>query len=248
MGAPAEVGSPAITDERGTWSADAIPCTTDGSTVTGSVRFVPFGATAAFHVVAARGNSGVELLVVDAAEASTAALPSLDFSRPSATVSFDSAPATRLATADQAVMAIERGVDIGLLAVVADQLGGSQRCFDTTLDYIKLRKQFNREIGGFQAIKHRMADALMLVEMTRSGLERAAGENTHDLSAQASALKSWGSESYVAITAETIQLHGVVGFTWEHDAHLYFRRARYDAAFLGDAPFHKERLASLLKW
>lgn len=246
--AAGEVGAPAITDERGLWRPDGVTCTTDGSAVSGVVRFVPFGASAAFHVVAATGQAGLELLVVDAADASVTPLPSLDFSRPSATVTFDAAPAARLLTGDAALEAVGHGVDVALLATIADQLGGSQRCFDATLDYIKLRRQFNREIGSFQAIKHRMADALMLVEMTRSGLERVIWGGPHDLSAEASALKSWGSESYVAITAETIQLHGGVGFTWEHDAHLYFRRARYDAAFLGDAPFHKERLATLLAW
>ena len=117
-----------------------------------------------------------------------------------------------------------------------------------TLDYIKVRRQFNREIGSFQAIKHRMADALMLVEMARSGLERLTWAEAENLAADASVVKAWGSDSYKDVAAEAVQLHGGIGFTWEHDAHLYFRRARYDAAFLGDAPFHRERVAALLAW
>ena len=117
-----------------------------------------------------------------------------------------------------------------------------------TLEYIKFRRQFNREIGSFQAIKHRMADALMLVEMARSGLERATWEHSYQLSVDAAVVKAWCTDAYNAVVAETIQLHGGVGFTWEHDAHLYFRRARYDAAFLGDATFHRARIASLLDW
>jgi alkylation response protein AidB-like acyl-CoA dehydrogenase len=137
---------------------------------------------------------------------------------------------------------------VALLAVAADQLGGSQACFDMTLDYIKVRRQFNREIGSFQAIKHRMADALMLVEMLRSGLEKATASTDEDLAIEAAVNKAWGSDSYQTMTAETVQLHGGIGFTWEHNAHLFFRRARYDAAFLGDSAYQRERLAALLNW
>ncbi len=175
-------------------------------------------------------------------------MPSLDFSRPSATVTFDSSPAVRLTSGGAGADAVSQGVDVALLAVAADQLGGTQACFDMTLDYVKVRRQFNREIGSFQAIKHRMADALMLVEMARSGLENVTSGEVESLAAEAALLKAWGSDSYIAMTAEAIQLHGGIGFTWEHDAHLYFRRARYDAAFLGDTAFQRERLATLLAW
>ena len=243
-----EIAGAAITDDRGVWSADRVTCTSDGSHVTGTVRFVPFGASAGLFVVAARTEAGVDVFVVEASAADVTPLPSLDFSRPSATVSFADAPAVALTSGGTGVAAIDAGVDIALLAVGADQLGGSQRCFDMTLDYIKVRRQFNREIGSFQAIKHRMADALMLVEMARSGLEKVTWGEAENLAADASVIKAWGSDSYIAMTAEAIQLHGGIGFTWEHDAHLYFRRARYDAAFLGDAGFHRERVATLLAW
>ena len=163
-------------------------------------------------------------------------------------MTFDHAPAVRLTAGGGGASAIDRGVDVALLAVAAEQLGGTQACFDMTLDYVKVRRQFNREIGSFQAIKHRMADALMLVEMARSGLEKVTWGETENLAAEAALLKAWGSDSYIAMTAEAIQLHGGIGFTWEHDAHLYFRRARYDAAFLGDSAFHRERIAALLDW
>lgn len=243
-----EIAGPALTDARGVWTAESVTCSGDGATVTGTVRFVPFGASAAFFVVAARTESGVEVFAVEAADATVAALPTLDFSRPVASVTFDAAPAVRLTEGGAGAAAIGAGVDIALLAVAADQLGGSQRCFDMTLEYVKVRRQFNREIGSFQAIKHRMADALMLVEMARSGLEKATWEEADNLAADASALKAWGSDSYRDLAAEAIQLHGGIGFTWEHDAHLYFRRARFDAAFLGDAAYHRERVAALLGW
>ncbi|MBI1350343.1 MAG: acyl-CoA dehydrogenase [Actinomycetales bacterium] len=246
--AAGEVAGPAITDTRGVWSADAVGCTSDGAAVSGSVRFVPFGTSAGFFVVAARTDAGIDVFAVEAADAEITPLASLDFSRPSATVTFDSAPAVRLTADGAGQVAVGDGVDVALLAVAADQLGGTQRCFDMTLDYVKVRRQFNREIGSFQAIKHRMADALMLVEMARSGLERITWAPADNRAAEASVIKAWGSDSYQDLAAEAIQLHGGIGFTWEHDAHLYFRRARYDAAFLGDAPYHRERVATLLGW
>jgi alkylation response protein AidB-like acyl-CoA dehydrogenase len=246
--ATGEIAAPALTDDRGLWSAGRVTCTSDGATVSGTVRFAPFGASAGLFVVAARTADGIDVFAVEAADATVTALPSLDFSRPSATVVFADAPAVALTSGGAGAEAIDAGVDLALIAVGADQLGGSQYCFDMTLEYIKVRRQFNREIGSFQAIKHRMADALMLVEMARSGVEKVTVGETENLSADASVIKAWGSEAYQAMTAEAIQLHGGIGFTWEHDAHLYFRRARYDAAFLGDAAFHRERIATLLDW
>lgn len=243
-----EIAAAAITDARGLWTAERVPCALEEGRVTGSVRFTPFGASASFFVAAVRSTAGIDVAVVEATDASVTPLPSLDFSRPSASVTFTSAPAVELTADGQGARTISDGVDIALLATGADQLGGSQRCFDMTLDYIKVRKQFNREIGSFQAIKHRMADALMLVEMARSGLERVTWAPSESLSAEASVIKAWGSDSYNAVVAEAVQLHGGIGFTWEHDAHLYFRRARYDAAFLGDATVHRERVAQQLGW
>ena len=243
-----EIAAPAVTDGRGRFTAEGVACTSDGLLVTGVVRFVPFGAVAGFHLVAAQTSAGIDLFVVEANDASAVSLPSLDFSRPSATVTFDGAPAIRLTSNGAGLAAIEDGLTIGLLGIASDQLGGTQRCFDMTLDYIKLRRQFNREIGSFQAIKHRMADALILVEMARAGLERVTWDQSSNLAADAAVAKAWGSDAYNTLASEAIQLHGGVGFTWEHNAHLYFRRARYDAAFLGDAAFHRERIATLLNW
>lgn len=243
--------APAITDDRGRVTFAGISPVLDGATVTGTVRFVPHGRSASAYVVAARGANGEIALVLTAADAAgvtSTPLTALDFSRPVATVSFAAAPVTVLATGTAAEDALRHGVDIALLATGADQLGGAQRCFDLTLDYIKLRRQFNREIGSFQAIKHRMADALAQVEMMRSGLDRVTWDERENLAVDAATVKAWNSDAYLAIAAETVQLHGGVGFTWEHDAHLYFRRARYDDAFLGNATFQRERLAELLSW
>lgn len=246
--AAGEIASPAITNTRGLWCATDVSCTSNNDTLSGTVRFTPFGASATFFVVAASTDSGIDVFVVEAADTNISSLPSLDFSRPSATAVFENSPAVRMSTGGKGEAGISQAVDITLMAVAADQLGGSQACFDMTLEYIKVRRQFNREIGSFQAIKHRMADALMLVEMLRSGIEKVTSGGAQDLATDAAINKSWGSDSYIAMTAEAIQLHGGIGFTWEHTAHLYFRRARYDAAFLGDANYQRERVATLLNF
>jgi alkylation response protein AidB-like acyl-CoA dehydrogenase len=243
-----EIAAAAFTDARGRLTEGGVSCTSDGARVTGGVRFVPYGASASFFVVAAHTSDGIDLFAVESSNASATPLGSLDFSRPSATVAFDEAPAVRLTEGGAGFASAERGTDIALLAVAADQLGGAQHCFDMTLDYIKLRRQFNREIGSFQAVKHRMADALILIEMARAGLERTTWAHSERFDVAASVSKAWGSDAYEALTAEAVQLHGGVGFTWEHDAHLYFRRARFDSAFLGDAAYHRERVAALLQW
>jgi len=243
--------APAITDQRGRFTRDGISCVLDGTSVTGTVRFVPHGSSASAFVVAActpAGEVAVVLVAADATGVTSTPLPALDFSRPVATVTFAGAEGIVLATGAVAGAALQHGADMGLLATGADQLGGAQRCFDLTLEYIKLRRQFNREIGSFQAIKHRMADALAQVEMMRSGLDRVTWDERENLSVDAATVKAWNSDAYLALAAETVQLHGGVGFTWEHDAHLYFRRARYDDAFLGNATFQRERLAALLAW
>jgi len=242
---------PAITDLRGRFTLEGIEPVLDGTSITGTVRFVPHGTSASAFVVAARtptGEVAVVLVAADAPGVTTTPLTALDFSRPVASVTFASAIGIVLATGATAEVALHHGVDIAMLATGADQLGGAQRCFDLTLEYIKLRRQFNREIGSFQAIKHRMADALAQVEMMRSGLERATWDERPNLSIDAATVKAWNSDAYLALAAETVQLHGGVGFTWEHDAHLYFRRARYDDAFLGNATFQRARLADLLAW
>ena len=244
--AAGEIAAGAITDSAGRVAEPA--CVVDGAGLSGTVRFVAYGASAGFIVVSAITADGTELFVVESADCSATPLDSLDFTRPSATMSFASSPAVRLTFDGSGAEALCHGLDVALLATAADQLGGAQRCFDMTLEYIKFRRQFNREIGSFQAIKHRMADALMLVEMARSGLDRVTWKPSEQFSVDAAVNKAWCSDAYNAVVSETVQLHGGVGFTWEHDAHLYFRRARFDAAFLGDASFHRGRIAALLDW
>ena len=130
------------------------------------------------------------------------------------------------------------------------QILATAACLDLAVDYAKIRHQFNRPIGSFQAIKHKLADLLLLVEMGRSAVDRAmaAEQDPARLAEAAAVAKIWCSDAYTTVSTETVQIHGGIGFTWEHDAHLYFRRARADEQLLGDATVHRERLAALLSW
>jgi hypothetical protein len=220
--------------------------------IDGVVRFVLDGAGAAVFVVAATTPEGVDLFLVDAGQPGvhTVAMDTLDLSRSAAVVSFGDAPATRLTTGGTAGTVVLPALDFAAVALAAEQLGGAHACLDRAVGYVTERWQFGRPIGSFQAVKHACADLLVLVETSRSAVVRAveAEGNADALAEAASVAQAWCSEAYRTVTAESLHLHGGIGFTWEHDAHLYFRRARADAVLLGGAAHHRERLAQLLGW
>ena len=142
---------------------------------------------------------------------------------------------------------LDRALDVAAIALAAEQLGGAQRALDMAVEYAKIRRQFDRPIGSFQAIKHRCADLLLEVESLRSAVGYAAAavaEDSAEIPVLASLVKAYASETYFHVAAENIQIHGGIGFTWEHDAHLYFKRAKASELFLGDGAYHRERLAN----
>ncbi len=254
--AAGELATLALADADGVWDPAKVEVTAtvgDGAcTVDGVVPFVLDGADAALVVVAARTPHGVDLFVAEtrSAQVGTVVVETLDLSRSQALVTFTDAPATRVTTGGSADAAVRPALDVAAVAMAAEQFGGAQACLDMTVAYVKDRRQFGRPIGSFQAIKHACADLLVLVEACRSAVVRALEvEGSPEALAEAAAVaQSWCSDAYRSVTAETVQLHGGIGFTWEHDAHLYFRRARADAALLGSAAHHRERLAGLLAW
>ena len=121
-------------------------------------------------------------------------------------------------------------LDVALVVLAAEQVGGAAACLDMAVEYAKIRHQFSRPIGSFQAIKHKLADLLLLVEMGRSAVDRAllAEQDPARLAEAAAVAKIWCSDAFTTVTTENVHIHGGIGFTWEHDAHLYFRRARAD--------------------
>ena len=171
----------------------------------------------------------------------------MDLTRRFASVRFDAAPAVPLELDSRHTL--ERLYGIALAMLAAEQVGGAQRCLDMAVAHAKVRHQFGRAIGSFQAIKHMCADMLLEVESARSAAYHAAwqaADGAADLPLVASLAKAYCSEAYFHVAASNIQVHGGIGFTWEHDAHLYYRRAKSAEVMLGTPASHREVVAGLL--
>ncbi|GAA1297536.1 acyl-CoA dehydrogenase [Planotetraspora silvatica] len=236
--------------ENGTWDPAAIRAHVEDGRLTGVKEHVLDGARADLFVVPARTRDGG--LAVYLAEPSTPAvrvepLATLDLTRPQARVTFDAAP-VRLIGAD-GHRVLERLLAVAATAISAEQLGGGERCLEMTLDHVKTREQFGRPIGSFQAVRHRLADLYVLVESARSvsyDAAHALASGAPDLAVRAATAQAYCAEAFSAVAAETVQLHGGIGFTWEHEAHLYFKRAHSAAKLFGDAAWHRARLGPLV--
>lgn len=256
LSAGGELAAFAGTDSDGCWRPERLPveADADGGTwrLRGRADFVLDGASAAHLVVAARTRSGCDLFLVsgDGGGVQRRALPTLDPTRAQASVSFDGAAGTPLTAGGGAAAAVHSALDVALVVLAAEQVGAAAACLDMAVEYARIRHQFSRPIGSFQAVKHKLADLLLLVEMGRSAVDRAllAEHDPPRLAEAAAVAKVWCSDALTTVTTENVQIHGGIGFTWEHDAHLYFRRARADEQLLGDATVHRERLATLLGW
>ncbi len=202
----------------------------DGSLLSGAISPVQWGTQADYLLLALADGGATTLLLVDPTSSGVTRTPltPLDPTTPYARIELDGAAATVLSTnAEDAVAAAER---VGLLANTALQVGCAQRGLDLTVAYSKEREQFGRAIGSFQALKHRMADMHVLVQMSRSGAWAAVQAHVNDAADAADRLAaaagSYCAEAALTIGGETVQLHGGIGITWEHDSHLVLKRAR----------------------
>ena len=258
----ATVATLAFTEEDGSWEPDAIrlaaspsqDSSAGGWQLDGRKSFVLDGHTADLILVVARTGDSLSLfaVTVDAAQAgkgglTRTALPTLDQTRKLARLDFAAVPATLIGSVGDGTAVLSRTLDVAAIAQAAEQLGGAQRALDMAVEYAKVRHQFGRPIGSFQAIKHRCADLLLEVESLRSAVQYAAAavaEDSAEVPVVASLVKAYASDVYFHVAAENIQIHGGIGFTWEHDAHLYFKRAKASELFLGDATYHREHLAT----
>ncbi len=188
-----------------------------------------------------------ELVVADVRDARPAREPAMDVTR--AVGWLDPASLTHAdVVGDEA--AVTRFVDHGAVAYAAELLGGAQHMLDESVAYAKDRVQFDKPIGSFQAVKHRLADMLVDVEGMRSAVYWAAwclAAGHPDASVAASTAKVWCSDAATRVVASALQVHGGIGFTWEHDTHLFLKRAQLDALAFGDAVTHRARLARLLR-
>jgi alkylation response protein AidB-like acyl-CoA dehydrogenase len=243
----------AFTEDDGSWDPGTIRLSAvkDGQDwrLDGHKSFVLDGGTAGLILVAAATDAGLSLFAVDAGAAglSRAVLPTLDQTRKLARLQFAGTAGRLIGSPGDAVAVLDRTLDVAAIALAAEQLGGAQRALDMAVGYARIRHQFGRPIGSFQAIKHRCADLLLEVESLRSAVGYAAAavaEGSPEVPALASLAKAYAAETYFHVAAENIQIHGGIGFTWEHDAHLYFKRAKSSELFLGDGSYHRERLAT----
>ncbi len=242
----------AFTEPSGRWDADGIQMTASGSgdswTLDGEKMFVIDGHTADLLLVAARTGAGISLFAVpaDASGVTRTPLSTMDQTRKQAKVEFSGTPA-RLIGADGAGWdTLDRVLDLAAVGLAAEQVGGAQKCLEMSVEYAKVRVQFGRPIGSFQAIKHKCADMLLEVESAKSAAYYAmwaASELNDELPVVASLAKAYCSDAYFHAAAENIQIHGGIGFTWEHPAHLYFKRAKSSELLLGDPTYHRELLA-----
>jgi alkylation response protein AidB-like acyl-CoA dehydrogenase len=250
----------AWTEANGRWDASGIEAVArreaGGFVLRGRKAFVLDGHAADLLLVAARregtrGEEGVSLfaLPADLPGVGRRALGTMDRTRRQAEVTLDGAhvPASALVGEEGGGWPIlQRTLHLAAVALAAEQTGGAQRCLDMAVDYAKQRVQFGRPIGSFQAIKHKCANMLVLVESARSASYFAActaAEDGDDLPLAASLAKAYCSDAYFRCAAENVQIHGGIGFTWEHDAHLYLKRAKSSETLLGDASHHRELVA-----
>ncbi len=245
----------AFVEPNGKWELEGIELEASESggnwTLNGSKSYVVDGHTANLLIVAAKAGADVSLFTVDpdAEGVTRTALQTLDMTRKQAKIDFANAPAKLLGEKGKGAEALTRTLDQAAALLSAEMVGGAQACLDASTTYAKERYQFGRPIGSFQAIKHKCANMLMEVEMARSAAYYAgwaAAEDPEELSLAASLAKAYCSDAFFHAAAENIQIHGGIGFTWEHDAHLYFRRAKSSEIYLGDATYHRELVAQKL--
>jgi alkylation response protein AidB-like acyl-CoA dehydrogenase len=242
----------ALTEDTGRWDLDGVTLAATGKggewKLDGHKMFVIDGHTADLILVAGRTAKGVSLFAVESGAAGLTRTPlaTMDQTRKQTRIEFSGTPARLVGEDGGAGPALSRTLDLAAVALAAEQVGGAQRCLDMAVDYAKTRIQFGRPIGSFQAIKHKCADMLLEVESAKSAAYYAgwaAAEDSDELPVVASLAKSYCSEAYFHAAAENIQIHGGIGFTWEHDAHLYFKRAKSSELLLGDPSYHRELLA-----
>ncbi|HEY0320301.1 MAG TPA: acyl-CoA dehydrogenase [Pyrinomonadaceae bacterium] len=248
----------ALLEESASWDLDALKlATTRGGgnfSLTGRKLFVPDAEICNLIICVARDGDGLALLPVErgASGLSINPMPSMDGTRKAYEVAFEgvSVPEADALGADgDARGALHSALEVATTALCAEMVGGMQWVLDTTVEYAKTRQQFGRAIGSFQAVQHQCADMLLMAESARSAAYYAAWTLTEHDGAASTAVaiaKAYCSDAYREVCNRGVQVHGGIGFTWEHDLHLYYRRSKSSETLFGDATFHRERLAQLV--
>ncbi|HXM57545.1 MAG TPA: acyl-CoA dehydrogenase [Candidatus Dormibacteraeota bacterium] len=252
----------ALTEPAGRWDADGVTLAAqqsgDGWRLEGVKLFVPDAAVADHLVVAARtrgsGERGVTLFLISGRPdgMSVSPLKTMDMTRRWYEVRFDGVqvPGDAVVGAvDEGWAPLRRALDWAAAGLCAEMVGGAQHVLDSSVEYAKTRQQFGKPIGIYQAVSHKLADMLLEAESARSATYYAAwavDADAPDRSLAASMAKAYTSDAYRRAAGNGIQVHGGIGFTWEHDMHLYFKRAKSSEVTLGDATYHRELVAQAL--
>jgi alkylation response protein AidB-like acyl-CoA dehydrogenase len=249
-------------EESGRWDAEGImlPAKKEGTgfVLSGTKLFVQDAHNADLLIVAARtsskGQKGVTLFLVDAKQqgVKTTLLKTMDQTRKLCEVTFDNVTVGRdrvLGGVGKGWPLLDRVVDRAKVAMCAEMCGGAQKVLEMSVDYAKVREQFGRPIGSFQAIQHKCANMMVQTESAKSATYYAAWAVANDVPEAhlaACMAKAYCSDAYRFVSAEGIQIHGGIGFTWEHDMHLYFKRAKGSEVTFGDATWNRELVAQLV--
>ena len=233
----------AILEAGASWNSADVHIASANGTLTGEKLFVPDAVVADFILVVAR--DGVFAVDSKAPGIIIQRMDAMDLTRKVYSVRLNGTPARRIGD----TAGLGRAFDVAAAALVAEMVGGMQRTLDITVEYAKTRKQFGKPIGMFQAVQHQCADMYLETESARSAAYYAAWaleENAPDAGVAVSIAKMYASDACRAVGNRGIQIHGGMGFTWENDLHLYYRRAKASETTLGDSTFHRERIARLV--
>ncbi|MEX2614938.1 MAG: acyl-CoA dehydrogenase family protein [Alphaproteobacteria bacterium] len=248
------VATLALAEESGRWDSAGIAMTAtrtgSGYTLDGVKSFVLDGHTAGLIVVAARragtvGDAGLSLFTVDAEAPglNRRLLRSADATRKLARLEFSGVPAGLLGKEGAAAAPLAKTLDQAAVCLASEMVGGAEHLRESALEYVQMRMQFGRPIASFQAIKHKSAELLLDVELAKSAAyyaAQAADDDADDLPAVASLAKACAADAYTRTAIEAVQMHGGIGFTWDNDTHLWFKRAKSSEVFLGTPAYHRE--------
>jgi alkylation response protein AidB-like acyl-CoA dehydrogenase len=233
----------AILESNASWNPADIQIAAANGSLTGEKLFVTDAAVADFIIVVAR--NGVFAVASKAAGMRITPMTGMDLTRKLYQVDFQNTPAEKIGDTKD----LAKAFDIATTALVCELVGGMQQTLDITVEYAKMRKQFGKPIGMFQAVQHQCADMYLETESSRSAAYYAAWaleENAPDASVSVSIAKMYASDAARNVGNRGIQVHGGMGFTWENDVHLYYRRAKSSETAFGDSTFHRERIARLV--
>jgi len=235
----------ALLESTASWDPEAVTM----PTLSGEKLFVPDAESADVMVVVARDAGALALYLVESHAVTKTLMPAMDLTRRLYKVAFDHPAAELLAKGDAAHKALDHALKVVTVALCAEMTGGMQRMLDIAVEYAKTRKQFGKPIGQYQAVQHQCADMLLYTESSRSAAYYAAWtmtEGNAEAPAAVSIAKAYASDACRETGNRAVQVQGGMGFTWENDTHLFYRRAKASEIAFGDATYHRERIARLV--